>query len=189
MRRNTQASGPAGSGPGAPPTPQIAVRYVDRDRERARAGSPANQLTSSSSATWTVWSAWPGHPAILPPLPREARSSLANEVTEAIAPAQQRQPARRGAPARSARPEQRRSAEAPTSGARRYTVSTPAFSPAPAPQRRPARHVSPATSGEARPVKPAARQRAHARAPASPRAPASRSFPRISTGQSALTTG
>src|SRR5579859_7922995 len=114
MRKNTQASGPAGSGPGAPPTTQVSVRYGDR--EHAQAGRPANSLTASlspslsPSATWTVWSAWPGHPALLPPLPREARSSLPTDVIEVGAPASQRRSAARaprGAVARPMRPEQR----------------------------------------------------------------------------------
>lgn len=177
MRRNTQASGPVGSGPGAPPSPRVSVRYVDR--EQSQAGRPAHPLTtsiSSSAVTWNVWSAWPGHPALLPPLPREARSSLPSDVIEASAPTVQRQPARapRGAsarpttvmttPARPTRPQHAR-----TTDARGYTVSTPTFTPAAAPQRRPARHFSPGASGEARPVQPAARQRAHVRAQIAPR--------------------
>jgi 5-methylcytosine-specific restriction endonuclease McrA len=54
--------------------------------------------------------------------------------------------------------------QARPNGAGRYTVSTPAFSPAAEPERRPTRYVRPAPSAEARPVQPAARQRAHARA-------------------------
>ncbi|HEX8733275.1 MAG TPA: HNH endonuclease [Ktedonobacterales bacterium] len=81
------------------------------------------------------------------------------------APSQQpHQPARRGAAQRPARPS--RAASAPSDGARRYTVSTPTVAQTASPahtQRRPARHLSPATSGDARPVQPAARQRAHVR--------------------------
>lgn len=86
-----------------------------------------------------------------------------NEVS---APTQRRQPVRapRNASAASVAPARRT-----PNGSGRYTVATPTLRAASlaaslAPQRRPVRHAHSAGTAEARPVQPAARQRAHARA-------------------------
>lgn len=58
---------PAGS-PAAPPG-GIVVTFVTN-------GSMWSAQTHTvSESSWSAWSAWPGHPAILPPLPRLAKSS------------------------------------------------------------------------------------------------------------------
>ena len=135
---------------------------------------------------WTASSAWPHHPALLSPLPREARSSALedSEVTRPTAPTRQRgaasrEPMREPMRARRetvrtprdtrvARPERpARSA----SGVYRTPIIEAAYAPSAsyAPAREAPRHATrhvmrPVDSAEARPVRPATRQQTHARA-------------------------
>ena len=126
-----------------------------------------------SAALWTASSAWPDHPALLPPLPREARSSHLEEEAKRPTPDAERQSARarrevvrtpRGAQA--PRPATRaggvyRTPVSATTGA----TSARAYAPAREQPRHATRHVmSPTGSADARPVRPATRQQAHARA-------------------------
>jgi hypothetical protein len=125
-----------------------------------------------SESLWTVSSAWPHHPALLPPLPRESRSSQAEELASVMRPAQHvergsaRQPAReRRGSARSAQPARRPAVYRTPVSAAVYTPPVSTYTPAREQPRHATRHVmSPATSADARPVRPAPRQQAHARA-------------------------
>jgi HNH endonuclease len=131
---------------------------------------------------WTATSAWPHHPALLPPLPREARSSALedSELTRPAAPA-----SRRGALTREPERPRRETVRTPrdtrdarvarparsASGVYRTPISGSAYAPgaAYAPAREAPRHatrhvMSPANSADARPVRPATRQQTHARA-------------------------
>lgn len=91
---------PAASG-GAPPG-GVVIRFVTRS---ARSGSTApsspaaNVMSARASALWSASSPWPHHPAILPPLPRPAKSAPSSPTAAPLAPAPQPFPRRPVAPA------------------------------------------------------------------------------------------
>jgi hypothetical protein len=136
---------------------------------------------------WTVSSVWPHHPALLPPLPREARASALEyaEVTRPSAPAGALAARPQARPRRETRETIVRAPQAtretrvaqptrpvrPAGGVYRTPAATTAYAPPAtyAPSREAPRHatrhvMSPATSADARPVRPATRQQTHARA-------------------------
>ncbi len=113
-----------------------------------------------SATLWTASSPWPHHPALLPPLPREARSSQVEEMATATQPAPRAERQRRGA---TQTKHAGRVYRTPVSAAV-YTPPISTYAPAREQPRHATRHaMSPATSADARPVRPATRQQTHAR--------------------------
>ncbi|HEX9037543.1 MAG TPA: HNH endonuclease signature motif containing protein [Ktedonobacterales bacterium] len=129
-----------------------------------------------SATLWTAASSWPHHPALLSPMPREARSSalenalVTRPVTEAgesgRAPARaRRETVRTPRDTRVARPARSASGvfRTPVSEAV-FTPPISTYTPAREQPRHATRHMmSPAGSADARPVRPPTRQQTHAR--------------------------
>jgi len=157
--RSSNANALAGYAPPASPAP-------------LRAAPPSTHDGWMSANLWTSTSAWPNHPAILPPLPREARSSQLEEHATTMRPATREE----SAPERPRRLTTRTPrAAGHAGGVYRTPVSTVATPPIAtyAPAREQPRHatrhaMSPAGSADARPVRPATRQQTHARAAHAP---------------------
>ena len=125
----TRRVGPGAAG--APPT-SITVRFVSSD-DSSRNGSHRRNGVTRTAELWSAASPWQGHPAILPPLPRPAKSDDPSAYAEpsTASTAAPTRPRRRASTARVA------SAPAPTrtlptTSARPAQIAQPAKRPHPA---------------------------------------------------------